>query len=464
MTAKRIKLVEGGETLAGTGAVEGTVYMFGMGDIGQLGISAEKRKFPALVPELPNGGKEGVQVQCGGTHTVVLLKDGTVYTYGNNDDFALGRDTPDEEDMKEPGKVELKGKVVQVTAGDSHSAALTADGEVYLWGNFRDSNGFMGLIPGNEKKSVKSPVLLTLFKSPGEAINIKITKIASGSNHLIMLGEDNHIYTCGCGEQGQLGRQKLRSSSRRTAGSNLSDKDYMLTPLLVRTLGAKKVIEIWAGDFTTYCKVKSGPVWVFGLNNYGQLGVEPEPEGTEPTILVPVKSGGLLGNNWVQISAGEHHALALDADGKVHSLGRNQDGRLGLGPTHESEQTIWVATAVPRLENDVCVQIACGLSTSYAIKKNKNQVFAWGFGVNYQLATGDDEDQTEPTPCKFSIRDDTLENVVYLSAGAQHVGLIRSETVAQENHIDVPELKEPKRKTAKASTLQRTASTKRAKK
>ena len=70
-------------------------------------------------------------------HTVVLLKDGSVWTYGNNDDFALGRDTPDEDDMKKPGKVELKEFVIQVTAGDMHSAALTQDGKVYLWGNFR---------------------------------------------------------------------------------------------------------------------------------------------------------------------------------------------------------------------------------------------------------------------------------------------------------------------------------------
>lgn len=36
-----------------------------------------------------------------------------------------------------PGKVELQEKVVQVSAGDSHTAALTEDGRVFLWGSFR---------------------------------------------------------------------------------------------------------------------------------------------------------------------------------------------------------------------------------------------------------------------------------------------------------------------------------------
>lgn len=36
-----------------------------------------------------------------------------------------------------PGKVDLQEKVVQVSAGDSHTAALTEDGRVFLWGSFR---------------------------------------------------------------------------------------------------------------------------------------------------------------------------------------------------------------------------------------------------------------------------------------------------------------------------------------
>jgi hypothetical protein len=35
-------------------------------------------------------------------------------------------------------------KVIMLSAGDSHTAALTAMGEVYVWGTFRDSGGVMG--------------------------------------------------------------------------------------------------------------------------------------------------------------------------------------------------------------------------------------------------------------------------------------------------------------------------------
>lgn len=42
-----------------------------------------------------------------------------------------------------PAKVDLGEKVVQVSAGDSHTAALTEEGTVYVWGSFRVSIAFM---------------------------------------------------------------------------------------------------------------------------------------------------------------------------------------------------------------------------------------------------------------------------------------------------------------------------------
>jgi regulator of chromosome condensation len=41
-----------------------------------------------------------------------------------------------------------------------------------------------------------------------------VVKLASGADHLIMLSENGQLYTCGCGEQGQLGRVSERSANR----------------------------------------------------------------------------------------------------------------------------------------------------------------------------------------------------------------------------------------------------------
>ena len=60
--------------------------------------------------------------------------------------------------------------VVQVTAGDSHSAALDDKGKVYYWGTFRDNSGALGLT--HDGSIQKLPVPL--------AHHLNVKKIASG--------------------------------------------------------------------------------------------------------------------------------------------------------------------------------------------------------------------------------------------------------------------------------------------
>ena len=60
-----------------------------------------------------------------------------VFTWGCNDEGALGRDG----DECDPAIVPSLSNVtiVQVSAGDSHTVALTDSGDVYCWGVFRVS-------------------------------------------------------------------------------------------------------------------------------------------------------------------------------------------------------------------------------------------------------------------------------------------------------------------------------------
>lgn len=63
-----------------------------------------------------------------------------------------------------PGKVELQEKVVQVSAGDSHTAALTEDGRVFLWGSFRVRLGLEDRLGAGwlEEFTGETPVIIHL--------------------------------------------------------------------------------------------------------------------------------------------------------------------------------------------------------------------------------------------------------------------------------------------------------------
>ena len=76
-----------------------------------------------------------------------------MYTWGCNDEGALGRKTGDGDEYL-PSQVEnIDGvKIVQVSGGDSHTAALVADGNVYSWGVFRVRNIYIDNIIKQERK------------------------------------------------------------------------------------------------------------------------------------------------------------------------------------------------------------------------------------------------------------------------------------------------------------------------
>lgn len=107
----------------------------GQGDVGQIGLGPDvlEKSRPALVEKL----SDVVDAVAGGMHTVCLTAQGEIYTFGCNDEGALGRDTSQEGSEFEPGRVHLPGKAKLISAGDSHSAALLEDGRVFIWGTFR---------------------------------------------------------------------------------------------------------------------------------------------------------------------------------------------------------------------------------------------------------------------------------------------------------------------------------------
>lgn len=146
------------------------VYVFGEGSSSELGLGTAKTaidvKRPRLNPLLSAKPVGVVQIACGGMHVAALTHDNQILTWGVNDQGALGRDTTWEGGLKDmddndsgdsdksdsglnpsesnPTAVPASSfpentQFVKLAAGDSHTLALTDDGQVYGWGTFRVS-------------------------------------------------------------------------------------------------------------------------------------------------------------------------------------------------------------------------------------------------------------------------------------------------------------------------------------
>lgn len=116
----------------------GNLLVCGQNDVGQLGFNPDdvmEKTRPALVPDIA----DIVDVKAGGMHSLYLTKNGEIWSFGCNDEGALGRNTEEEGSEAVPSKINLPARVVKISAGDSHSACLLEDGRAFAWGSFRVS-------------------------------------------------------------------------------------------------------------------------------------------------------------------------------------------------------------------------------------------------------------------------------------------------------------------------------------
>eukprot|EP00039_Didymoeca_costata_P005135 m.78774 g.78774 ORF g.78774 m.78774 type:complete len:467 (+) comp12689_c0_seq3:168-1568(+) len=431
----------------------GSCLTWGQNSCGQLGFTFEvdQIKRPRKVQK---GSLETrvISAVAGGMHTAAVTADGKVLTFGCNDDFALGRicvetdEVPKDEAEATPGFVEGLEKVcVQaLSAGDSHTFALTDDGCVYGTGVFRDGSGSFAF----SENCMMAKTFVKIYPPPVPEDGVDYppaTAIASGSNHIILLAEDeagkNTLFTYGIGDQGQLGRLAPKKSSRdalfrdSSAAENLSSefaeeiKKAKSSPAAARALlkfhpitktpwGKDKIVSIGAGGWSSYVVTSKGKLYSFGLNNRGQLGRKPSRGSLQENypvlanlVKIPVKS----------VAAGDHHAILLAIDGAVYSLGSGETGQLGLLSETDTSKPLDEAKTpqeISSLKDKNVVGVSGASSVSYAICKD-GSAYSWGFGENLQLGGADEEDRLQPELIKSK---DLAEGtrVVQITAGGQH--------------------------------------------
>jgi len=344
----------------------GALYCWGWNGLGQLGDGTyTDRTTPTLVADGAMGNSGVTAVAAGGWHTCAL-KGGQVYCWGWNGAGRLGdgttmtRTTPT---LVADGAMGNSG-VTAVAAGASHTCALKG-GKVYCWGW-----NLVGQLGDGTTTQRITPTLV----ADGAMGNSGVTAVAAGASHTCAL-KGGQVYCWGANGLGQLGDETTTPRN---------------TPTLVAdgVMGNSGVTAVAAGVGHT-CALKGGQVYCWGWNSDGQLGDGTTTPRNTPTLV----ADGVMGNSGVTaIAAIGWHTCALKS-GKVYCWGENYYGQLGDGTT--TDRTTPTLMADGAMGNSGVTAVAAGWDHTLGLK-DTTCLFAWGWNDYGQLGDGTTTDRTTP--------------------------------------------------------------------
>ncbi|MEZ5351925.1 MAG: BACON domain-containing carbohydrate-binding protein [Bryobacteraceae bacterium] len=350
---------------------DGTVWAWGGNANGQLGDGSLVTRFRP-VQALGPVGVTGVS--AGELHSLAVAGDGQVWSWGGNASGQLG--TGGTADRSKPAAISGLTSVVAVAAGGSHSLALRSDGTVWAWGF-------------NGQGQIGNGTLATQFTPVQIASLSGVVAIAAGQSHSLAVRSDGSVWAWGANTTGQL------------ADANAAQRT---TPQAVA--GFTGAVCAAGGGGHTLALKADGTVWAWGSNLFGQLG-----DGTGLDQTAPVRSGTLI--DVAGISSGNTHNLVWKTDGTVWGFGFNASGQLGDG-TLEAIRLLPVRTGL-NTSFTGAASVAAGFIHGLAAKPDES-IWAWGVNLAGQFGSGlTPTDSIDPV---LAFRHETCSSVLTPSAAA----------------------------------------------
>ncbi|KJP88852.1 hypothetical protein AK88_01542 [Plasmodium fragile] len=416
--------------------LRGDMYSWGYGANGRLGLgNIQSHNTPQLVKTL-HKRKRIIYVCSGKSHSGCIDAENNVYTWGNGKYFKLGHG--DDNDVLSPKRLEClcrTRKIFMLSFGTFNSLALSAKGDVYLWGVFtqvkRGSSSYTCKIPKKVNTNYKC---LSVHASVYMLLGVTVV------GDLIVLGDSTKIITCG----GDSGLSNVIATRKHGGESDSGDSN---TDVLNELIGreANRIDQLTRHNEypIKYVKELRGRIHIRDvLKTFYMLGKEasvrhppimggPDKTGWHEELLWDegntlygdgtTTQGALRKKEFIvrskirMVDGSEHFSVFLIQSGKVYTCGVNKNGELANG-----EYNLGKKFAVP-VPVDICVnrivKVACGYNYTLALNE-KGLVYGWGKNDKSQLGIGLIKDCYEPVHIK------AISNVINVYAGHDHSACI----------------------------------------
>lgn len=267
---------------------DGTVWVAGRNDVGQLGNGSTGDSSTAVQVV---GITTAIAVAGCDRSCLALLSDGTVRAWGDNSSGIFGTGIGPGSNV--PVQVPNLSGIVAIEGGGYHGIALRNDGTVFTWGG--NSNG--GPLGNGAPSGIDG-------NAPAPVIGLSnVVSISAGTWNSTALKSDGTVWTWGSNAYGQLGRGTPAN-------------------LAASVPGLTNVVQVAGGSYHVLALRSDGTVHAWGYNYFGEIGNGSQGDVGSPTQVLSL-------NNVIEIAAGSYHSFARLADGTIRSWGRNVEGELG---------------------------------------------------------------------------------------------------------------------------------------
>jgi alpha-tubulin suppressor-like RCC1 family protein len=281
---------------------DGTLWVWGNNNRATLGDNTTINKSTPVTTFA--GGTNWSQVSCGRDYTAAIKTDGTLWTWGYNQNGVLGNGYAGNTFSRTTPVTTFAGGTnwKQISCGRTHVAAVKTDGTLWTWGYL--SYGKLG----NTIASFGARITpITTF-----AGGTNWSQVACGYNHTAAIKTDGTLWTWGRGTNGQLGNASTTNA---------------VTPVTTFAGGTNwKQVDIPVSGNTTIALEDDGVnrrIYLFGANSQMQLGNNP---GSTDIIPLQLTLGG---TNWKQVSGGDSFTAAIKTDGTLWTWGNGNNGQRG---------------------------------------------------------------------------------------------------------------------------------------
>ncbi|HEX8696967.1 MAG TPA: hypothetical protein VF746_31405 [Longimicrobium sp.] len=352
--------MDGGLTHACGLTSAGQAWCWGRNATAQLGDNSAA---PTTVPVAVHhpSGVTFTQVSAGDSHTCAITSAGQAYCWGYNADSRLGDSTTS---MGLTPRAVLPVGAIAFTSisagGGQHTCGLNGSGQAYCWGY-----NFYGQIGDSTTTFAMSPVAVH------QPAGVTFTSIYAGQKHTCALTSGGQAYCWGYGGDGAMGHNALLGEPIPTAVQQPAG----VTFASITT------------EYNHTCGVTSGgQAYCWGLNSNAQLG-----DSTVTKRLVPTAVKQPAGVTFASITTGTAHTCALTSAGQEYCWGVNTRGQLGNG-TFANKRT---PTAVSHPAGVTFASVHNGGIHSCALDGG-GQAWCWGRNDYSQLGNNSTTDSATP--------------------------------------------------------------------